>query len=44
MLGELRNVDHADVTIGMPVHVTYIDFPAGDAGPEWTLYAWEPEG
>ena len=43
MLGELRNVDHADVTIGMPVHVTYIDFPAGDAGPEWTLYAWEPQ-
>ncbi len=43
MLGELRNVDHADVTIGMPVHATYIDFPAGDAGPEWTLYAWEPE-
>lgn len=43
MLGELRNVDHADVTIGMPVHATYIDFPAGDSGPEWTLYAWEPE-
>ncbi len=43
MLGELRNVDHADVTIGMPVHATYIDFPAGDPGPEWTLYAWEPE-
>jgi uncharacterized OB-fold protein/acyl dehydratase len=43
MLGELRNVDHADVTIGMPVHVTYIDVPAGDAGPEWTLYAWEPQ-
>ena len=43
MLGELRNVDHTAVTIGMPVHATYIDFPAGDAGPEWTLYAWEPE-
>ena len=43
MLGELRNVDHANVTIGMPVHATYIDFPAGDSGPEWTLYAWEPE-
>jgi uncharacterized OB-fold protein/acyl dehydratase len=43
MLGELRNVDHADVTIGMPVRATYIDFPAGEAGPEWTLYAWEPE-
>jgi hypothetical protein len=43
MLGELRHVDHADVTIGMPVRATYIDFPAGDSGPEWTLYAWEPE-
>jgi uncharacterized OB-fold protein len=43
MLGELRNVDHAEVKIGMPVHATYIDFPAGDSGPEWTLYAWEPD-
>jgi hypothetical protein len=43
MLGELRNVDHADVTIGMPVHATYIEVPAGNSGPEWTLYAWEPE-
>jgi uncharacterized OB-fold protein len=43
MLGELRNVDHAKVKIGMPVNATYIDFPAGDSGPEWTLYAWEPE-
>ena len=43
MLGELRNVDHAEVKIGMPVHATYIDFPAGESGPEWTLYAWEPE-
>jgi uncharacterized OB-fold protein len=42
MLGELRNVDAATVTIGMPVRATYIDFPAGAAGPEWTLYAWEP--
>jgi uncharacterized protein len=42
MLGELRNVDHAEVKIGMPVRATYIDFPAGDSGPEWTLYAWEP--
>jgi hypothetical protein len=41
MLGELRNVDHAEVKIGMPVRATYIDFPAGDSGPEWTLYAWE---
>jgi uncharacterized OB-fold protein/acyl dehydratase len=43
MLGELRNVDHAEVKIGMPVRATYIDFPAGDSGPEWTVYAWEPE-
>ena len=43
MLGELRNIDPATVKIGMPVHATYIDFPAGDAGPEWSLYAWEPD-
>jgi uncharacterized protein len=43
MLGELRAVDPAEVKIGMPVHATYIDFPAGDSGPEWTLYAWEPD-
>ena len=43
MLGELRNVDPATVAIGMPVSTTYIDFPAGDSGPEWTLYAWEPD-
>jgi 3-oxo-4,17-pregnadiene-20-carboxyl-CoA hydratase alpha subunit len=43
MLGELRNVDPATVKIGMAVRATYIDFPAGDAGPEWTLYAWEPD-
>jgi uncharacterized OB-fold protein/acyl dehydratase len=43
MLGELRNVDHATVRIGIPVSATYIDFPAGDSGPEWTLYAWEPQ-
>jgi hypothetical protein len=43
MLGELRNVDPATVKIGMPVRATYIDFPAGAAGPEWTLYAWEPD-
>ncbi|GJF15530.1 DNA-binding protein [Mycolicibacterium cyprinidarum] len=42
MLGELRNVDPATVEIGMPVRATYIDFPDGDAGPAWTLYAWEP--
>jgi len=43
MLGELRNVDPPTVKIGMPVRVTYIDFPPGAAGPEWTLYAWEPD-
>jgi uncharacterized OB-fold protein/acyl dehydratase len=43
MLGELRNVDSAEVKIGMPVKATYIDFPAGDSGAEWSLYAWEPD-
>ncbi|HTZ14942.1 MAG TPA: OB-fold domain-containing protein [Mycobacterium sp.] len=43
MLGELRGVDPAAVKIGMPVRTTYIDFPAGESGPEWTLYAWEPQ-
>jgi uncharacterized OB-fold protein/acyl dehydratase len=43
MLGELRNVDPAKVEIGMPVRATYIDFPDGDSGPAWTLYAWEPD-
>jgi len=43
MLGELRGVDPAKVEIGMPVRATYIDFPANDVGPAWTLYAWEPE-
>jgi uncharacterized OB-fold protein/acyl dehydratase len=42
MLGELRNVDFSSVEIGMPVRATYIDFPANDVGPAWTLYAWEP--
>ncbi len=42
MLGELRGVDPAAVTIGMPVRATYIDIPEGDGGPAWTLYAWEP--
>ncbi len=42
MLGELRGVDPAVVEIGMPVRATFIDFPAGDGGPAWTLYAWEP--
>ncbi len=43
MLGELRNVDPAEVKIGMPVRATYIDFPESDSGPAWTLYAWEPD-
>jgi uncharacterized OB-fold protein/acyl dehydratase len=43
MLGELRDVDPATVEIGMPVRTTYIDFPANDVGPAWTLYAWEPD-
>lgn len=42
MLGELRDVDPAAVEIGMPVRATYLDFPAGESGPAWTLYAWEP--
>ncbi|MFN8071829.1 MAG: bifunctional MaoC family dehydratase N-terminal/OB-fold nucleic acid binding domain-containing protein [Mycobacterium sp.] len=42
MLGELRNVDPSNVEIGMPVCATYIDFPEGEGGPAWTLYAWEP--
>ena len=43
MLGELRGIDPAKVEIGMDVRATYIDFPAGDSGPAWTLYAWEPD-
>ncbi len=43
MLGELRNVDPAAVEIGLPVRAMYIDFPEGDSGPAWTLYAWEPD-
>ncbi|MFZ0833632.1 MAG: bifunctional MaoC family dehydratase N-terminal/OB-fold nucleic acid binding domain-containing protein [Mycobacterium sp.] len=43
MLGELRNVDPSKVEIGMPVRATFIDFPANDVGPAWTLYAWEPD-
>lgn len=42
MLGELRGVDAAAVKIGMPVCATYLDFPASDVGPAWSLYAWEP--
>ena len=43
MLGELRGVDPHTVEIGMPVRATYIDFPEGETGPAWTLYAWEPD-
>jgi uncharacterized OB-fold protein/acyl dehydratase len=43
MLGELRDVDLSVVEVGMPVRATYIDFPANDVGPAWTLYAWEPD-
>ena len=43
MLGELRNADPATVELGMPVRATYIDFPEGNSGPAWTLYAWEPD-
>lgn len=43
MLGQLRDVDPAEVEIGMPVRAMYIDFPEGDSGPAWTLYAWEPD-
>jgi uncharacterized protein len=43
MLGELRGADPAQVQIGMPVRAIYLDFPAGDSGPEWTLHAWEPD-
>ncbi|WP_194861292.1 bifunctional MaoC family dehydratase N-terminal/OB-fold nucleic acid binding domain-containing protein [Dietzia sp. SYD-A1] len=48
MLGELREVDPAEVTIGMPVEVEFLDMP-GDPGEDaafgtepWTLYAWRP--
>ncbi|RPA02521.1 bifunctional MaoC family dehydratase N-terminal/OB-fold nucleic acid binding domain-containing protein [Gordonia sp. OPL2] len=44
MLGELRGIAPEDVRIGLPVEVTFLDFPADDdtgtAG--WTLYAWTP--
>ena len=43
MLGELRGIDPAKVEIGMDVRATYIDFPAGESGTAWTLYAWEPD-
>ncbi|MCR5977616.1 DNA-binding protein [Gordonia jinghuaiqii] len=44
MLGELRGVEPEEVSIGMPVRATFLDFPADDAtgAAAWTLYAWEP--
>jgi uncharacterized OB-fold protein len=44
MLGELRDVDPGQVRIGMPVEVTFLDFPGDDetGGQPWTLYAWKP--
>ncbi|PZT89964.1 MAG: DNA-binding protein [Gordonia sp. (in: high G+C Gram-positive bacteria)] len=44
MLGELRGVDPAQVEVGYPVQVEFIDFPAGEDGvtQAWTLYAWQP--
>ena len=42
MLGELRDAEPSEVDIGMRVRATYIDFPEGEGGPAWTLYAWEP--
>ncbi|OYD67944.1 bifunctional MaoC family dehydratase N-terminal/OB-fold nucleic acid binding domain-containing protein [Rhodococcus sp. OK302] len=44
MLGELRGVDPADVSIGMDVEAIYLDFPGDDetGGTPWTLYAWQP--
>lgn len=40
MLGQLRGVDPAEVTIGMPVEVEFLDFPADGDDDPWTLYAW----
>jgi hypothetical protein len=41
MLGELRDVDHSKVEIGMPVRQRISTFRPVDR-PAWTLYAWEP--
>ncbi|MGB3697155.1 MAG: OB-fold domain-containing protein [Gordonia sp. (in: high G+C Gram-positive bacteria)] len=43
MLGQLRGVDPAEVAIGMPVQVEFLDFPGDADDPSdrpWTLYAW----
>lgn len=44
MLGELRGIDPAQVRIGLPVEVEFLDFPTDpDTGADaWTLYAWRP--
>lgn len=48
MLGELRDVDPAEVTIGMPVQAEYLDMPGDESADAafgtdpWTLYAWRP--
>ncbi|GED96804.1 hypothetical protein nbrc107697_08430 [Gordonia crocea] len=45
MLGELRGVDPDAVSIGMPVVVDFLDFPADDQSPDgWSNYAWVPAG
>ncbi|MGW6036540.1 bifunctional MaoC family dehydratase N-terminal/OB-fold nucleic acid binding domain-containing protein [Gordonia terrae] len=44
MLGELRGVEPDEVSIGMRVRATYLDFPADEetGADPWTLHAWEP--
>lgn len=44
MLGELRGVDPADVTVGRRVQVEFLDLPGDDETDQapWTLYAWRP--
>lgn len=45
MLGQLRGVEPADVGIGAPVEVEFLDFPPDPDVPDdrpWTLYAWRP--
>jgi len=44
MLGELRDVDPAEVSVGMPVQATYLDVPGDEetGNTPWTLYAWQP--
>jgi len=44
MLGELRDVEPSEISVGMPVQAQFLDFPGDDeTGNEpWTLYAWRP--